>query len=181
MLDSFSLNYPYLSFWEVILYMPEQPEKRPLPLKKQEEIREKATSFVVHSLLPNKKISKIFLFGSLARREFGKYEKPFRGRSYSDIDIMVITNDGFKPNKKWKVWLNGKYYDIYNVTYLDFELEDKVLLQYAVVKDRTLGIEEARKEGEKWGVPLLLSESSHPTRLIYSSSSTLESFVGKPL
>ena len=156
------------------------PEKRPLSFKKQEEIREKATSFVVHSLLPNKKIKKILLFGSLARKQFGKYEKSFRGRGYSDIDIMVIVEDGFKPNKKWKPRLSAKYWDTYNVAYLDFELDDKILLQYFVIPERNLEIDEIQKDGEKWGVPIK-GDSKHPTRLIYSNSSTLESFVNKPL
>lgn len=144
-------------------YMKERPGKTVLPAPEQKRIFERAKRYVLEDLLPNPKIDKIALFGSLAKGTFGKYEKPYKGRSYSDIDVLLLVEDDFKPPKEWELHFSCKMYDVFNITRLD----DEILLQYMVSRRSSYQNREHQQESEKWGVPLLLEKSRHKNIILY--------------
>ena len=75
--------------------------------RKSRKNSEKAREFAIGNLLPNPKINKIMLFGSLAKGTFGKYEKPFHGRKYSDVDVLLFVKDDYKIPRIGSLILNA--------------------------------------------------------------------------
>lgn len=144
-------------------HMKERPGKTVLPKPEQREILKKAKSLVLKDLLPNPKINKILMFGSLVKRTFGKYEKPYKGRTYSDIDILLLVEDDFKVPEKWKLHFESDLYNVYNIC----KLNGKILIQYMVCRKSSYQNEEHQKEAENWGVPLLLERSRHGYIVLY--------------
>ena len=109
--------------------MKERPKKIVLSKSEQKKIFEKVKKFVLKDLLPNPKINKILMFGSLVKGTFGKYEKPFKKRIYSDVDILLFVEDDFKVPKHWKEHFIGKIFQVYN----RIKLDKKILIQYLVL------------------------------------------------
>ena len=138
-------------------YEKNRPRKTAFPRSERERVLEKAKDFVLKDLLPNQKINRIFLFGSLAKGKFGKYEKPFKNRWYSDIDILVFVEDDFKIPRKWKLHAKCDLYKVYNIC----KLERRFLVQYMICRKSSYQKKENQKEAENWGVPLLLEKSRH--------------------
>jgi predicted nucleotidyltransferase len=148
-------------------HIKERPKKSILPEDEQKEILEKVKEFVLDDLLPNPKINKIILFGSLVKGTFGKYEKTYKNRIYSDIDILVMVEDDFEVQDEWKSHFSCGLYDVYNV----HELDGKIPIQYLVCTKKSYEKEENQEEAEKWGVPLLLNKSKHNYIILYENSS----------
>ncbi len=144
-------------------YMKERPRKAILSKIEQNKILKQVRDFVLKDLLPDKRINKILLFGSLAKGAFGRYESAYKSRTYSDIDILLFVDDEFKIPKKWKSHFECKLYDVYNVR----KLKNKILIQYMVCRKRSYQNKGHQKEAEKWGVPLLLSKSRHKYIVLY--------------
>jgi len=144
-------------------YMKERPRKTIFSKSEQKKIFEKVKNFVLNDLLPNPKINKIIMFGSLVKGTFGKYEKPFKHRMYSDIDILLLVENNFRVPKKWKLHISCKLYKVFNITKLD----RKILIQYMVCRKKSYTNKKHQKEAEKWGAPLLLAKSKHKYVVIY--------------
>ena len=144
-------------------YMKERPPKTILSKSEQKKIFEKVKKFVLKDLLPNPKINKIILFGSLIKETFGRYEKPFKGRIYSDVDVLLLVENSFEVPNTWKKHFMGKIYQVYNRTKLDNE----ILIQYIVCKKEFYQNKKYQNIAEKWGVPLLLDKSKHKYVIIY--------------
>lgn len=144
-------------------YMKERPKKIVFPKSRQEVILKRAKEFVLEDLLPNPKINKIVLFGSLVEGKFGEYEKPFKDRKYSDVDVLLMVEDGFLVPGEWEGHFHCDMYDVYNAHMMDGEL----LIQYMVCRKSSYQNKDYQKESEKWGVPLSLDESEHKNIIIY--------------
>ena len=86
--------------------MEKRPRKTIFSKSEQRKIFEKAKNFVLNDLLPNSKINKILMFGSLVEGTFGKYEKPFKNRIFSDVDILIFVEDNFKIPSNWISYVN---------------------------------------------------------------------------
>lgn len=147
--------------------MKERPGKTILPKSEQSKILKKTKSFVLKDLLPNEKINKIILFGSMAKGTFGRYEKSYKNRTYSDIDILLLVEDDFKVPKKWKPHYQGKLYNMYNIR----RLHNRFLVQYMVCRKASYKNKKHQIEAEKWGVPLLLSKSKHKHTILHEKKS----------
>lgn len=143
-------------------YMKERPRKTILSKTEQNKILGQVKDFVLKDLLPDKKINRILLFGSLAKGTFGRYESAYKSRTYSDIDILLFVDDDFKVHKKWKSHFECRLYNVYNIR----KLENKILIQYMVCRKSSYQNKEHQKEADNWGVPLL-SESKHKYIVLY--------------
>lgn len=138
-------------------FMRGRPVKIILPKPVQERIMRTARHLILDELLPNPKISKIVLFGSVVRGALGEYEKRYKGRRYSDVDVLVMVDDDFTVPDDWKVHFQNEMYDVYNNGILD----RKFIVQYMICRRDCYEDEEKRKEAERWGVPLMLDRSRH--------------------
>ncbi len=146
-------------------YTKERPRKIIFSKTEQKKIFEKAKDFILKDLLPNKKISKVLMMGSLVKGTFGKYEKPFKNRIYSDIDVLLMVEDDFSIPKKWRFHFSCKLYDVFDIDKFD----KKISVQYIVCRKSSYQNKKNQKEAEKWGVPLLLRKSNHRYTVLYQA------------
>jgi len=146
--------------------MKERPKKTIFSRSKQREMLKRAKDFVLSDLLPDPKINKIILFGSVVEGKFGEYEKPFKNRKYSDVDVLLFVEEDFEVPREWEKHLHCDMYDVYNAHWMDGE----ILVQYMVCRESQYQNEEYQKESEKWGVPLSLGESRHENIILYKKS-----------
>jgi len=140
-----------------VINEPGRPRKNVFPIKIQNEIHKRAKEFVLKDLLPNPKINRMIIIGSSVKKKFGKYEKQFKNRIYSDIDVIVFVEDSFKPSKKWKKHFFCKLYNVYEIK----RLEKKYLIHYAFTKKSIYTKKKYQKEAEKYGIALALKKSKH--------------------
>ncbi|MBD3156004.1 MAG: hypothetical protein GF368_05115 [Candidatus Aenigmarchaeota archaeon] len=143
--------------------MKERPKKTIFSKFRQEAILKKTKKFVLEDLLPNPKINKIILFGSLVEGNFGEYERPFKNRRYSDVDVLLIVEDDFEVPEEWGEHFHCDIYDVYNSHMMD----EEILVQYIVCRKNSYQNKEHQKESEKWGVPLSLEKSKHKNIIIH--------------
>ena len=144
-------------------HLKERPKKTIFPKQVQKAYLKKAKTFILKDLLPNNNINKIIIFGSITKGTFGRYEKLYKGRTYSDVDILLLVNNNFKTPKTWKKHFLGNLYKVYN----RIRLERKITIQYLVSKEKIYKNLKNKKEAEIHGVPLLLNKSKHPHIIIY--------------
>lgn len=144
-------------------YMKDRPKKNVFPKSEQREILKRAKEFVLGDLLPNPKINKIILFGSLIEGKFGEYGKPYKDRKYSDVDVLLFVEEDFEVPDDWGEHFHCDMYDVYNARMMD----GKILVQYMVCRKSSYQNKEYQKESEKWGVPLSLEKSKHRYIVIY--------------
>lgn len=140
----------------------ERPKKTVYSRKEQGMILAKAREFVLQDLLPDSDINKILIFGSLAKGTFGEYERSWRHGKFSDIDVLILADDNFRPPKEWKVWTGHEKFKVYTHGRLD----NKYLIQYMVWKEKQYSDETNKREVEKWGIPLK-KKSINKSILIY--------------
>ena len=55
------------------------------------------------SNLPDTNIYLARMFGSLVKGTFGKYQGKWKGREFSDVDVLFVVKDGFNAPKSWKI------------------------------------------------------------------------------
>jgi|SRR3989338_5080090 len=148
-------------------YMKERPKKTIFSKNEQKKIFRKMKSFVLKDLLPNPKINKIIIFGSMAKGTLGKYEASHKSRKvsrfYSDIDILLMVEDNFEIHKKWKPHFSCQSYDVFNI----IKMDKKIPIQYMVCRKSKYGKKKHQKSAEIWGVPLLLNKSKHKYIVLY--------------
>ncbi len=149
--------------------MKERPRKTIFSKPDQKKIFEEIKNFVLNDLLPNPKINKIIMFGSLVKGIFGKYDKPFKHRMYSDVDILLLVENNFIIPKKWKLHFSCELYDVFNIA----KLGKKFLIQYMVCKKKSYQNKKHQKEAEKWGIPLLLTKGRNKYIVLYEKKSKL--------
>jgi predicted nucleotidyltransferase len=140
-------------------YMEGRPPKNIFPIKKQMLILGQIKKFIRENLPPNTKFYRKRLFGSLAKGTFGKYNEKFKGRKYSDVDILFVVDDNFKPPKKWKVHFEcvKKVWVVYDVAEVPIETEDETVpveVQYIILTKTFANKLETIVSAEKWGIPL---------------------------
>jgi len=141
----------------------EKPRKVIYPVAKQAVIyqRIKRKANMIGRGYP---IRKIFLFGSLAQRKFGVYERPFgsRKKKGSDIDLLILPRHNFTP--KWK--LLGKYEsnDLYLIGVIDRTHE----IHGIVYNEK----EHSKEMAQKYGLPLQGGGKSRNLILLFDESNS---------
>jgi len=147
-------------------YMEGRPPKNIFPIKKQMLILGQIEKFIYGYLPPNTKFYRKRLFGSLAQGTFGKYNGKFKGREFSDVDVLFVVDDNFKPPKKWKVQFEcvKKVWVVYDVAEVPIETEDETVLvevQYIILTKTFASKSETIVNAEKWGIPLRRSSTKN--------------------
>ena len=84
-------------------YMKDRPPKTVFPIEKQMLILGQMKRYIFDHLPPKTKFYRKRLFGSLAKGTFGKYTRKFKGREFSDVDVLFVVDDDFKPPRRSKV------------------------------------------------------------------------------
>jgi len=147
-------------------YMKGRPTKDIFPIEKQKFILNKIKKYVFNNLPPNTKLYRKRIFGSFAKGTFGKYQRKYGGHQYSDIDILFVVDDNFKPPKKWKVHFNcvKKVWMVYDLAEVPIKTKDEivpVVVQYIVLTKTFASKPETIASAESWGIPLKRSSSKN--------------------
>lgn len=127
----------------------EKPKKHFFPEEKQQELLKEAEKIVRERFLPDDEVNEIILFGSLVKGEFGRYETDYRGRKFSDIDILLKVSENYKPKPEWEVKDSHELYTVYRGEKIEgFEVD------YVICPEEIYKGEENIAEGLEWGVPI---------------------------
>jgi len=140
-------------------YTKERPPKNIFPIEKQMLILGQIKKFIYDNLPPNTKFYRKRLFGSLAKGTFGKYEGKWKGREFSDVDVLFVVDDDFRPPRKWKVHFTAekKVWVVYDVDVVPVSTEDETVfvdVQYIILTKTFASQPETIARTEKWGIPL---------------------------
>ena len=151
--------------------MKNRPEKKSFPKEIIESLREQAIEKIKSRFLPDNKIIKIMLIGSVVKDTFGKYEPPgFRGSLYSDFDFIIFVDNDY-PIPKWlDRQPEGKPFpdDTLNLAYrIKKFIEDKYDAEVFFIRKRTMENPKIQELGEQAGIPMT-SKSKHKHLVIYS-------------
>jgi hypothetical protein len=147
-------------------YMKERPPKNIFPIEKQMLVLGQIKRFILSNLPENTKFYRKRLFGSLAKGTFGKYEGKWKGREFSDVDVLFVVDDDFEPNPKWKVHFEAerKVWVVYDVKVVPVTTDDEIVfvdVQYVILTKTFASEPETIVKVEKWGIPLKRILSKH--------------------
>ncbi len=147
--------------------MEQKPPKKIYPVEEQRRILDAATVYIRGRLLPDSRVDKILIDGSLASWQFGEYDRPlpekYGSGRHSDIDCVAIVDEGYAPNPEWKEVARRLFWEVYELGVL----EGKYPVQCLFVKKSALQNKEAVEQGEAYGVPMKLESSKNQYVLIY--------------
>ncbi len=140
-------------------YMKERPQKNIFPIKKQMLILGQIKKFVLNNLPKNTKLYRKRLFGSLAKGTFGKYEGKWKGREFSDVDVLLVVDDNFRPPRKWKIHFKPKEgpMRVYDIEVVPIATNDETVfvdVQYIIIPKTYASKPETIASAESWGIPL---------------------------
>jgi predicted nucleotidyltransferase len=147
-------------------YMKGRPPKEIFPIKKQKLILSQVKKYIANNLPPKTKIHRKRIFGSFAKGTFGKYKRKHDRRKFSDIDILFVVDDNFKPPKKWKVHFEcvKKVWVVYDLEEVPVKIKEEtipVLVQYIILTKTFASKPETIASAESWGIPLKRSSSKN--------------------
>tara|TARA_Y100000034_G_C6746049_1_gene331362 strand:- start:282 stop:674 length:393 start_codon:yes stop_codon:yes gene_type:complete len=115
----------------------------------QESIHKKIVNHL-KSVLP-KEVSEAYLFGSLANKEFGKYESLYNGHEGSDIDVIIIIPHNKIP-KQWKnLNISKSWWDLYRGEDITINKTDHKI-DYLIVKKGKNHYIKKRSEELNWKI-----------------------------
>lgn len=148
-----------------------RPKKTLYPKAIQSNLKKKVIKKIKSKFLPDNKIIKIILMGSVIKNTFGEYEPPgFRGSLYSDFDFIVFVKDDYKIPK----WLNkepsakpfpdGKLNLAYrNKGFIDRKYDVEVFF----IREKDMNNKKIQKLGKRAGIPMT-KKSKHKHLVIYN-------------
>lgn len=147
-----------------------RPKKIIYPKAIQLKLRNKVIWKIKSKFLPNKKIIKIILIGSILKNGFGKYKAPgFRGSLYSDFDFIVFVQDDYKIPKWLRKEKEGKPFpdNKLNLAYRNKKFLDKKYdVEVFFIKEANMKNKRIQKLGEKAGIPMI-NKSKHKYLVVY--------------
>tara|TARA_Y100000310_G_scaffold329356_1_gene399030 strand:+ start:1162 stop:1650 length:489 start_codon:yes stop_codon:yes gene_type:complete len=148
-------------------YMKERPKKKVFSKAKQKIVLREIKKYINKNLPPKTKLYRKRLFRSLAKGKYGKYiNGTWKGRKYSDVDVLFVVDDNFKAPKKWKFHFQPEDDPsiVYNVADVPIKVEDEeviVELQYFIVPISYARIKKNCENADPWGVPLMRTGSKN--------------------
>jgi predicted nucleotidyltransferase len=149
-------------------YSKERPPKNIFPIKKQKFILSHIKKYISENPPPNTNLYKKRIFGSIAKGTFGKYDSKWKGREFSDVDVLFVVDDDFKPPKNWKVHFTAekKVWVVYDVATVPILTEDETVfvdVQYIILTESFAKKGETIARAESWGIPLkkFFSKNKH--------------------
>ena len=152
------------------LHLKTRPKKTLYPKAIQSNLKKKAIKKIKSKLLPNNKIIKIILIGSIVKNTFGRYESPgFRGSLYSDFDFIIFVKDDYKIPKWLRKEPTGKPFpdNKLNLAYRNKRFIDgKYDVEVFFIKESNWGNKKIQKLGEEAGIPMT-KKSKHKHIVIY--------------
>ena len=137
----------------------EIPPKIIFSKSKQNFILKQIKEWVFNNLPPDIFLYQKKIFGSMAKGLFGKYQTKFKGRLYSDIDILFVVDDDFIPPKNWKIQFEcvKDVWVVYDVAVVPIKIDDEIIfveIQFIILKKSYSQKTKTIEEAEKWGIPL---------------------------
>jgi predicted nucleotidyltransferase len=126
----------------------------------QNDAFEKFKQFILPRLEGLKGVKEARVWGSLARGEFGLYSKEYLGQAGSDVDLIVLLEEGARMPTSWKrmlekTWFDGYYDRSQNKRYRKFEYGGTIhKVDLLVVKNSEILRARERLNGETKGVYL---------------------------
>jgi predicted nucleotidyltransferase len=147
-------------------FMDGRPPKLIFSKSKQSYILAQIKQWIANNLPPNTALYEKRIFGSLAKGTFGKYQTEFKGRKFSDVDILFVVDDDFSPPKEWKVHFEcvKDVWVVYDVAIVPIDTEDETVfveVQYIILKKTYSENIKTITEAEKWGIPLMKSDTKN--------------------
>jgi len=150
-----------------------RPKKTLYPKAIQSNLKKKAIKKIKSKFLPNNKIIKIILIGSIIKNTFGRYELPgFRGSLYSDFDFIIFVKDNYKIPKWLRKEPTGKPFpdNKLNLAYRNKRFIDKKYdVEIFFIREKEMNNKRIQKLGEKAGIPMT-KKSKHKHLFIYNNS-----------
>ena len=147
-----------------------RPKKTIYPKAVQLKLRKKAIEKVKSKFLPNNRVIKIVLIGSVVKGGFGEYEPPgFRGSLYSDFDFIVFVEDSYKIPKWLKREPSGKPFSErkLNLAYRNRKFVDrKYDVEMFFIREKDMNNKRVQKLGERAGIPMT-KNSRHKYLAVY--------------
>ena len=140
----------------------------------QSNLKKKAIEKIKSKFLPDNRIIKIILIGSIIKNTFGRYEPPgFRGSLYSDFDFIIFVEDDYEI-PKWlrkeptaKPFPDNKLNLAYrNKRFIDRKYDAEVFF----IRKKDMNNEKIQKLGELVGIPMT-KKSKHKHLVVYHKRS----------
>ncbi len=136
-----------------------RPKKKIFPLGDQKLILAHMRKHLRKQLPPNTGLYRKRIFGSLAQHKFGKYQGKFKDREFSDVDVLFVVDDDFRPPKSWNVQFEceKRVWIVYDVAEVPIEIKNGTIpveVQYIVLTKTFARRPETLERAERWGIPL---------------------------
>ena len=148
-----------------------RPKKTLYSKEIQIKLKKKAIEKIKSKFLPNNKIIKIILIGSILKNAFGKYESPgFRGSLYSDFDFIIHVKDSYKIPKWLRKEPTGKPFpdNKLNLAYRNKKFIDKKYdVEVFFIREKSINNKKIQRLGEMAGIPMT-KKSKHKNLIVYS-------------
>jgi hypothetical protein len=152
-------------------YLKERPKKIIYSKAIQLSLKKKAIKKVKSKFLPDNKIIKIILIGSIVKKTFGKYMPPgFRGSLYSDFDFIIFVKDNYKIPKWLRKEPTGKPFsdNKLNLAYRNKKfIEKKYDVEIFFIREKNMNSKKIQKLGERAGIPML-KNTKHKYIILYN-------------
>lgn len=88
----------------------------------QAEVWKTASKFLESILSKCDSVKEAYVWASLAEGKFGIYDKPYRGQTGSDIDLVIIVDEPFNLPKDWKFTnVHESWFDLYKIGSFDYK------------------------------------------------------------
>tara|TARA_Y100000310_G_C20204370_1_gene588385 strand:- start:32 stop:472 length:441 start_codon:yes stop_codon:yes gene_type:complete len=130
----------------------------------QREILEQFKQFILPRLKALKGVKEARVWGSLARDDFGMYKKEYRGQIGSDVDLVILLEQGARICPSWrklisKTWFDGYYDRFGNKKFRDFYYQGNIhKVDLLVVNRDNLELARQRLKGDSKSVYLKQGE-----------------------
>jgi len=151
-------------------YLRSRPKKTFYSKSVQSNLRGKAIKKIKSRFLPNNRIIKIILIGSIIKNTFGEYEPPgFRGSLYSDFDFIIFVKDDYKIPKGLRKEPTGKPFSDskLNLAYRNKKFIDKKYdLEVFFIRENNMNNKVIQRAGEKAGISMT-KKSRHKYLTVY--------------
>jgi len=126
-------------------------EKEKKIYKNQKEILRKFLEYIDPIFRDNPEIKEAYLWGSLAKGDFGIYKMPYNGKTESDVDLVLFINPKSNIPKDWKN-LNDthSWFDVYKCQeYRNFKYKNQTHKVDLLVVHKDKSIKDLEKTNKK--------------------------------
>jgi len=126
-------------------------EKKKKIYKNQKEILENFLEYIYPFFKKTPEIKEAYLWGSLAKEEFGTYKRPYNGKTESDVDLVLFFTLQSNIPKDWKN-LNDphSWFNIYKCQeYRNFKYKNHIHKVDFLVAHKDKSVKDLKKTNKK--------------------------------